>query len=106
MQHAVEIENIEQMRRREGIIDVDLHKAIRALRVGDVVRLTFVTETAPPTAETLAVRITRIQGSDFRGKLADNPLSVGLAALRRGSGVAFTWHHIHSLPKGQPVHER
>ena len=30
----VEIENIEDMRRREGIEDVELRRAIRALKVG------------------------------------------------------------------------
>ncbi len=100
MRHTVVIENIEDMRRRQGIEDVELWKAIRGLRVGDVVRLTFLAATTPPAAETLRVRITRIRGDDFRGKLTDQPLSNGLSELRCGSFVVFTGHHIHSLAKG------
>ena len=37
MQKTVEIENIEEMRRREGIEDVELREEIRGLRVGDFV---------------------------------------------------------------------
>ena len=39
MRHTIVIENIEEMRRREGIDDVELREAIRGLRVGDFVRL-------------------------------------------------------------------
>jgi hypothetical protein len=39
----VEIEDIEKLRRQEGIDDVDLRRAVRALRVGDAVRVTLLT---------------------------------------------------------------
>jgi hypothetical protein len=56
MRKVVEIEDIEQRRRRAGIDDVELRSEIRGLRVGDVVRVTFLTGTT--SFETLSVRIT------------------------------------------------
>jgi hypothetical protein len=79
MRNAVEIENIEEMRRREGIEDVEPREAIRGLRIGDSVRLTFLTGTKSSAGETLLVRITRIRGPVFRGKVADRPASAGLS---------------------------
>lgn len=97
MRNTVEIENIEEMRRREGIDDVELRVEIRALKAGDFVKLTFVTGTT--TFETVLVRITSIRGSAFRGKLANRPTSSCLAKLGVGAPVAFTTAHIHSLLK-------
>jgi len=105
MRNPVEIENIEEMRRREGIQDVELHEEIRGLRVGDCVKITLLTGTTPFARETLVVRITRIRGSTFRGELATKPVSTGLSKLRIGSPLAFTADHIHSLAKEQPTHE-
>jgi hypothetical protein len=102
----VEIQNIEDMRRQEGIEDVELRVAIRALRVGDLVKLTLLTETAGSAGETLVVRITSIRAGAFRGKLASTPTSAGLAGLRVGRALAFTGSHIHSLPRERPVRER
>jgi hypothetical protein len=106
MRSTVAIENIEEMRRREGIEDVGLREEIDGLRVGDFVKLTFLTGTRPPAGETLLVRITRIRGDSFRGKLASRPAYRGLSGLRVGTPVVFTAAHIHSLPKGQPTHGR
>jgi hypothetical protein len=97
MDKHIEIEDIEWMRRSVGINDVELRAAIRALRSGDYVRLTFVGGLGSHAAETLRVRITRIQGKEFRGKLADPPTFRGLCALHSGSAIAFTASHIHSL---------
>jgi hypothetical protein len=105
MRHPVEIENIDDMRRREGIDDVELRQAIRALHVGDSVRLTFLTGMKPFAGETLLVRITRIRGKAFRGKLVNRPAFDGLAKLRVGSPVTFTGDQIHSIPKELPNHE-
>jgi hypothetical protein len=100
MRKPVEIENIEAMRLREGIDDVELRKLIRGLRVGDTVHLTFRAGTGSRTGgETLSVRITSIHGRTFRGKLAQAPASPGLTALQIGSTIAFTTEQIHSLPK-------
>jgi len=104
MRKPVEIENIEDMRRREGIEDVELWEAIRGLRVGDLVNLTLLPGPAS-AGETLPVRITHIRGSAFRGTLAARPASAGLAQFRVGAPLAFTTAHIHSLAKGQPSHE-
>jgi hypothetical protein len=106
MRNPVEIENIEAMRRREGIEDVELREEIRGLGVGDLVKLTLLSSTNSSAGETLLVRITRIRGSAFRGELADRPISAGLSGLRIGSPVAFTAAHIHSIPKEQPTHEQ
>ncbi len=102
MRHVVEIENIEEMRRREGIDDVQLREAIRGLRIGDFVKLTFLTGATPGAGETLPVRITCIREQGFRGKLVDGPASTRLAQLRAGSKVTFTRDHIHSITKQRP----
>jgi len=98
MHNPVEIEDIEELRRQQGIDDVELRVGIRGLKAGDFVNLTFMNGTA--TSETLAVRITSIRGSVFRGKLAARPTSKGLSRLRIGSALIFTPTHIHSLHKG------
>lgn len=97
MGKALEIENIEAMRRQEGIDDVQLRGEIRALKIGDFVKLTFLT--GPTSFETLLVRITSIRGPAFRGKLADKPTSSADSKLRVGAAVAFTTTHIHSIMK-------
>src|SRR5437764_1036180 len=43
MRHRVKIEDIEEMRQRQGIDDAELREAIRGLEVGDLVRLTLLT---------------------------------------------------------------
>ena len=101
MRNTVEIENIEEMRRVEGIDDVELRMEIRGLKAGDFVYLTFVTSTK--SFETLQVRITSIRGSAFRGKLVDKPTSSGLKALAPGVPIVFTTAHIHSLLKRSEV---
>ncbi len=101
MRNTVEIENIEEMRRIEGIDDVELRMEIRSLKAGDFVNLTFVTSTR--SFETLLVRITSIRGSAFRGKLVDGPTSSGLKTLGPGVPVVFTTAHIHSLLKRSEV---
>jgi hypothetical protein len=101
MGNAVEIEDIEQARRLAGIDDVQLRSEIRGLHVGDVVKLTFLI--GPTSFETLSVRITSINGSAFRGKLAASPVARALSKLRAGSSVAFAAAHIHSLVKRRPV---
>jgi hypothetical protein len=105
MGKPVEIENIEEMRRRLGIDDVVLREDIRRLASGDFVKLTFLTRTNPTAGETLRVRITSIHGLAFRGKLADKPARLGRSLLRLGSAVLFTTAHIHSIPKGRPMND-
>jgi hypothetical protein len=99
MPNPVTIENIEAMRRREGIDDVALRRAIYDLRVGDFVKLTLLTAAETPAAETLLVRITRINTVGFRGKLVTKPALAGLANLEAGSIVTFNKAQIHSLVK-------
>jgi hypothetical protein len=106
MRTAVEIENIERMRRREGIHDVELRQAIRELRVGDCVKLTLLTGAGPGAGSTVLVTITRIEGDSFRGKLAQRPAAPGLADLPLGARLAFTREHIHSIPRGRPKQEK
>ena len=102
MRRRVEIQNIEDMRRREGIEDVELREQIRGLRVGAFVRITLV---AGAAGETVLVRITSIRGDSFRGRLASSPTSAGLSGLRVGLALAFTGSHIHSLATGRATRE-
>jgi hypothetical protein len=101
MRQPIAIENIEEMRRREGIKDVELRKAIRGLEVGDFVKITLLTGAPSSAGETLLVEITGIKGREFLGKLTSRPTSAGLSKLKAGSPLTFTTAHIHSLRKGQ-----
>lgn len=91
----IELENIEDMRRREGIDDVDLRKRIRALAAGDHVNVTFLI--GDKASETWQVRITSIRGSLFRGKLARRSGDQPRSTLSPGASVVFKPGHIHSL---------
>jgi len=89
--YIIEIEDIEQIRQQEGIDDVELRAAIRRLKVGDCVRLTFMADARRP--ETVPVRITHIRpGLTFRGKLVKRALKMPLGTI-----VEFTWDHVHSV---------
>jgi hypothetical protein len=103
MRPTVEIENIEQMRRQEGIEDVELREEIRALGIGDLVRLTLLV--GSKSLGTLTVRITSIQGPAFRGKLASRPVAPG-SSLRVGSSLNFTAAHIHSVARARALRRR
>jgi hypothetical protein len=103
MGNPVEIQDIEEMRRNEGIDDVKLRLDIRGLKAGDFVKLSLLTGTA--TFETLLVRITSVRGSAFRGKLASRPNSTSLLKLQRGPSIAFTTAHIHSIAKMAATHD-
>ena len=106
MGKRVEIENIEERRREVGIDDVVLREDIRGLAIGDLVRLTLLTDTASFAGETVLVRITSIRGPAFRGKLVGKPTSISLSRLGVGSPVAFTAAHIHSLARGRTMDAR
>ena len=96
---SVEIENIEEMRRRAGIQDEELEKEIRDLAIGDYVKVTLLSQTKPFSAEVLLVRITKIRGSVFNGMLVGRPTSPGLSVLSAGASLTFRTAHIHSIPK-------
>jgi len=106
MGKRVQIENIEERRREVGIDDVVLRKEIRELAIGDIDKLTLLTDKASYAGETVQVRITRIRGPAFRGKLVCKPTSTSLSRLEVGSPVAFTAAHIHSLARGRTMDER
>ncbi len=97
---TVAIEDIEELRRRVGIDDVELRESIRRLRVGDRVRLTLLSGPKEGAGQTLWFRITRVQGSRFRGRLAEGR---GPAGLRPGDLLSFTAAHIHSVAGGGPT---
>jgi len=52
MRSTVEIEDIEGMRQREGIDDVELREAVARLVVGDLVRLTLLPAPGARAGET------------------------------------------------------
>lgn len=101
MSKPIKLEDIEALRRKKGIEDVELSEQIRALGIGDRVHLTFLTEVKSPTAETLPVRITSQNGQTFRGKLEAGPASGALPDLKAGRLITFSAGHIHSIPKEQ-----
>lgn len=102
MRNPVEIENIDERRRGEGIDDIELRTVIRGLRAGAFVKLTLLSTAGQ--FETLSVRITSIKGSTFRGKLADKPTVAGLSKLKVGVPLVFTTAHIHSLAREPHAH--
>ena len=93
--NTIMIDNTDGMRRCEGIDDVELRAAIGRLRVGDHVRLTFLTGLS--FQETLPVRITRIQGSQFHGRLAHLPARPHRFPLQADAHITFTAAQIHSI---------
>jgi hypothetical protein len=99
MLKQIELENIEEMRRQQGIDDVELTEAIRRLKVGDIVKLTFLTKTH--NFETAQVRITQISGITFRGKVIQTS-----SRVRRGKTVEFTIAHIHSVVMSPAAHPK
>jgi len=104
MRQVPVLENIEEMRRLVGIEDDELRDAIRGIRVGDLVRLTFLVGAAA-RGETLLVRITDVRDGAYRGKLAGTPAPpAGLSGLRAGSLVAFAAAHIHSVVTRRVAH--
>jgi hypothetical protein len=98
---TIEIENIDELRQREGIDDVELHDDIRRLRVGDHVRLTFLS--GVNLRETLLVRITSIRVGQFRGRLSTSKSRAPLPGLRADALVTFTAGQIHSIVPPRPV---
>jgi hypothetical protein len=99
MHPGIAIENIEEMRRREGVEDLELGRQIRALAAGDIVKLTFLSDGRAFPGEVLSVRITSIKDNKYRGKLVDSPASAGLAELRAGAAVTFSAANIHSVAR-------
>jgi len=95
MLRPIEIENIDEMRQREGIDDIELHEGIGRLQVGDHVRLTYLCGAS--LRETLKVRITRIRAGQFRGRLVGPVARPKLLGLRPDSLVTFTAGQIHSI---------
>jgi len=95
MAQLVKIEDIEEMRLQQGIDDVELKAEIRKLKVGDFVNLTFVSGAG--SSETLSVRIIKVNGSSFLGKLVEKPRSNSLAELSAELAVAFSKDQIHSI---------
>jgi len=93
------LENIEAMRRREGIEDTELQEEIRGLHPGDVVRVTFLT--GGSSCETVPVRVTAIVNGMFRGELTGRA-RCGAGALPAGAPLVFTAAHIHSVPRTMP----
>jgi hypothetical protein len=103
MHHAVEIENIEELRRRQDIDDPDLREAIKALRAGDQVRLTFLNNASPGRSDTVLVRVTSIKRTVYRGRLLASPIGLGTPGPRAGDLVMFGREHIHSVVRPQPA---
>ena len=110
MAFSVLLQNIEAMRQRVGIDDDDLHKEIRGLKVGDVVRLTLVAGEKSVEGETVLVKIIDISDATYRGTLTGRPTAKALEGFEAGSTLTFAAMHIHSLKKAtdedEPVHHR
>jgi hypothetical protein len=102
MRRLIEIEDIDALRHRQGIDDVELREQIERLQAGDLVRLTFLLAEPALAGETLTVRVTSIHGATWRGTLTTRPAHRDLADLRVGSRVVFTRDQIHSVVAARP----
>ena len=102
MLNRIEIENLATLRSRQGVEHTKFRQGIRALRVGNLVKLVFLSAVKCFAGETLLVRITRIQDADFFGRVVSRPTSAYLTGVQAGSGLAFTADHILSIPKNKP----
>lgn len=89
------IENIEGVRRKEGIVDAALKAEVKTLGAGDRVKLSLSID--EKTFETLTVRITSVREMNFRGKLVKKPKSQALRPLDVDSSLTFEAGHIHSI---------
>jgi len=99
------IEDIEELRRRAGIEDVELREEILRLTVGDVVRLTLLSGPAPAPGKTVLVRIAGIRGDAFRGEVVGRPAPAGLSGRAVPARLAFTAAHIHSVVNRRTARE-
>jgi hypothetical protein len=95
MKNGYNIEDIEALRVREGIDDIELRDIVGHLVAGDCVRLTFLDNERP--SHTLMVRITRAEGRSFRGRLIQCPSKGIPDGLRLGVMLDFRSNHIHSV---------
>jgi hypothetical protein len=93
--NTITSENTDEMRRCEGNDDDELRAAISWLRMGDHVRLTILTGLS--FQETLPVRITPIQGSQFHARLGYLPARPHLFPLQADAHITFTAAQIHSI---------
>jgi hypothetical protein len=94
---TIVIENMEVWRSWEGIDAAELSKEIRRLKGDDLVRLPLLAACQPFAGQTLPVRITRIQGRAFCGKLAARPTLNRRSKLSAGFPLRFATIHIHSI---------
>jgi hypothetical protein len=95
MNSPILIEDIEDVRRREGIVDAALKVDIGCLKPGQSVKLSLATNRNG--FETVTVCITSIRDRTIRGRLVKRPKAPGLKALHVGSIIKFQTGHIHSI---------
>ena len=73
MRDRVRIENIEEMRLHEGIDDTELRKEIRALKVGDFVKLTLLARAGSFESDSAGRRVSsRSRSSAVRRAIVNN----------------------------------
>jgi hypothetical protein len=99
LQPSVEIENIEHMRRCQGIDDERLHREVARLQEGDIVRLTL--RVGARAVECVFVRIVTRHKQEFTGELAALPADPNLQRLTDGMTLRFTADHVHSVHRIQ-----
>lgn len=97
MKRTFKLENIEQMRLREGIDDIELRESIRQLQIGDCVYVTFLDCSHPKRSKTVLIRLVAIHKNGFGGKLMQPLDALGPSDLRVGSLVTFRESHVHSV---------
>ena len=94
---VVELENIEEMRRRRGITDDKLRDEIPPLRSATRSGSPWRRAPKPSREKPCTCDITTIKGQSFQGELTKKPSSARGSKLRVRSRVTFTAAHIHSV---------
>lgn len=100
MGNSIRIEDIEHMRRENGIYDVELREQIRSLQIGHCVKLTLLRDELPSEGKTVVVRITSVRDGRFCGKLAVPSQASRMPGLLPGRVVRFSAAQIHSVVRG------
>src|SRR5258708_40025575 len=95
MKSSIVFEDIEELRRREGIVDTALNSDIARLKPGSRVRLSLATDRNG--FETVTVCITSNRPGALRGRLVKKPKAAALKGLDIGSLLTFQTGHIHSI---------
>ena len=115
MKESLVFEDIEELRKQQGIIDLALHRDIERLKPGSKVRLSLLIDRHG--AETVVVRLTSIRRETLRGRLVQKPKASAFKALLPAGfnipSISHSFHcrlqqfrHLHGVVEADAVQTR